>query len=546
MIDFITSTGSLTTASPGVSPCLAQPQARRQGVSSSAAVDGWRRRRFKGRVGLIALVSGAAILAAGFALTRGEPGSSPGPLAKPLAPSGSESSLGEPGTIGMPLAQQRAIQLKTARAVMGATSDEVKAPGRIAADQEHFAFITPRAPGVVRTVLVNIGQEVQAGDVLATVDSPDVGRTRLELRTQRQLLEVAEARARRQEEVYTNTLELIAGLKRGDEPDQIQKDMEGRPVGAGRERIMTAYAQFRMASAAMERHASLVKSRAIAMSQFQKVRATYEAAAATYQALLDSTAYDARLAHLQAQQAKAQAETSVDVARDRLKILGVGPEGVATPTQAEGIDTPLSTYSLVAPFDGTILDRELIVPGVSVEVADHLFTIADLSHVWLEVSVSEGDFDALAHAHGGEIRFDSPAYPDHVFHARVIYRGDLVDEASRSVKLLAATENPDRLLKPGMYIDATLRCPGEREAANVPDSAVVTEGAGSFVFVKTGPERFERRAVQAQPSSGGRVAILHGLDSGEEVVIAGASKLKARAIASVELQAATLVSGEGL
>jgi multidrug efflux pump subunit AcrA (membrane-fusion protein) len=463
-----------------------------------------------------------------------------------LTPSASESSVGDFGTIEMPLAQQRAIQLKTARAVMGATSEEVEAPGRIAADQEHFAFITPRAPGVVRTVLVNIGQDVQAGDVLATVDSPDVGRTRLELRTQRQLLEVAEAQARRQEEVYANTLELIAGLKRGDEPDQIQKDMEGRPVGAGRERIMTAYAQFRMASASMERHTNLVESKAIAMSQFQQVRATYEAAAATYQALLDSTAYDARLAHLQAQQAKAQANTSVDVAQDRLKILGVGPEGVASPTQTEGIDTPLSTYTLVAPFDGTILDRELIVPGVSVDVADHLFTIADLSHVWLEVNVSEGDFETLARAQGGEIRFDSPAYPGHTFKASVIYRGDLVDEASRSVKLLAAAENPDRLLKPGMYIDANLRCPGEREAVNVPDSAVVTEGVGTFVFVKLGPERFERRAVQVQPPSEGRVAILHGLESGEEVVISGASKLKATAITSVELQAAALASEEGL
>lgn len=514
-------------------------------ASRLASAKGRGRRWFEGRVGLIALAGGAVIVAAGFALTRGEPVTTPRPPANAKAPSASGPVADGPETIEMPLAQQRAIQLKTARAVMRATSEEVKAPGRIAADQEHFAFITPRAPGVVRAVLVNIGQEVHAGDALATVDSPEVGRTRLELRTQRQLLGVAEAQARRQEEVYANTLELIAGLKRGDEPDQIHKDLEGRPVGAGRERIMTAYAQFRVASAAMQRHTSLIKSKAIAMSQFQQVRATYEAAASTYQALLDSTEYDARLAHLQAQQARAQAETAVDVARDRLKILGVGPEDVASPTRAEGGDAPLSTYTLVAPFDGTILDRVLIVPGVSVDVADRLFTIADLSRVWLEVSVSEGDFDALAHAHGGEIRFDSPAYPNHTFKAKVIYRGDLVDEASRTVKLLAAAENPNRWLKPGMYIDATLRCPGEHEAASVPDSAVVIEGTRSFVFVKIGPERFERRAVQAQSPSEGRVAIPQGLQSGEEIVIAGASKLKAKAIAASELQAAVLVSTEG-
>jgi biotin carboxyl carrier protein len=140
---------------------------------------------------------------------------------------------GEPGAIEMPRGQQRAIGLKVAKAVARMTSDEVKAPGRIAADQEHFAFITPRAPGVVRSVAVNIGQEVRKGDVLATIDSPEVGRARLELRTQLQLLEVAKAQAKWEADVYANTLQLIEGLRKGEEPDAIQGRLQGKPVGAG-------------------------------------------------------------------------------------------------------------------------------------------------------------------------------------------------------------------------------------------------------------------------------------------------------------------------
>jgi RND family efflux transporter MFP subunit len=435
--------------------------------------------------------------------------------------------------------QQRAVALKIAPARSGAALDEVKAPGRIAADQDHFAFINPRAPGVVRTVAVNIGQEVRAGDVLATIDSPEVGRARLELRTQGQLLAVAREQARWQAEIHANTVELVEGLKRGDEPDAIQWRLAGRPVGAGRDRLMSAYAQYRLASTAFERNQALMKSDAVSLSQYQQVRAAYEAAAGSYQALLDSTEYEAKMADLKAQQSLHQAETALDIARERLKILGVredatiaGPE--ARPSladrESEAVpagDASLSTYELVAPFDGTILDRTLVVPGVSVYPADHLFTIADLSTVWVEVSVSEADFDELARAPEDEVRFESPAYPDRGFGGRVIYRGDLVDEASRSVKLLAAAPNPERLLKPGMFVEAIIRCQGDRGAALVPDSAVVAAGQGSFVFVRAGHGHFERRPVVAGGNCGGEVAVLRGLDPGEEVVVEGASSLEA-------------------
>lgn len=444
---------------------------------------------------------------------------------------------GETGAIEMPRGQQRAIGLKIAKAVARLAADEVKAPGRIAADQEHFAFITPRAPGVVRSVAVNIGQEVRKGDVLATIDSPEVGRARLELRTQLQILEVAKAQAKWEADVYANTLLLIEGLRKGEEPDSIQARLQGKPVGAGRDRLMTAYAQYRLASSAMERNKELVKNESISQRQFQQVRASYEAASGSYQALLDSTGHEAKLASLRAQQAARQAETAAGVARERLKILGVdasGIEGEGRRPRGSESDAPLSTYALVAPFDGTVLDRELVVPGVSVDVASHLFTIADLSTVWLEVSVSEGDFDELARAHGGEVHFESPAYPGRDFVGRVIYRGDLVDEASRSIKLLAEAENPDRLLKPGMFVEAIVRCPGGHDAPHIPGSALVAAGEESFVFVRTGDERFERREVIPGGSAGGLIAVVRGVESGEEVVIEGASKLEAKAIAAAE------------
>ncbi len=498
------------------------------------------RRFFSGRLGLGALAACGAV-GLGLAATFIWPlvGASTTEIEPKTSGEASPSIVAaeEPGVVAMSADQQRAVGLKVGTATAGTAAEELTAPGRVAPDQGHFAFITARAPGVVRSVEVNIGQEVRAGDVLATIDSQEVGRARLELRTQSQLLEVARTEAEWQKEVYANTLELIDGLKRGDAPEEIQTRLGDRPVGAGRDLLMTAYAQYRLTSAALGRVNDLYKSGVVAIGRHQQAQSAYDAAAGSYQALLDSTGHEAKLANIRAQQALRQAETAVDVAREKLKILGVGLEeptaAIAASSQASSAssvadESSLSTYALVAPFDGTILDRQLIVPGVSVDLTSRLFTLADLSTVWIEANVAEGDFEVLPHAGGGEVRFTSPAYPGREFAGRVLYRGDMVDEATRSIKLLAATDNAERLLKPGMYVDVLVRCPGEREAACVPDSALLTENEGSFVYVRTADDRFERRPVALGGLSEGVVAVVGGLEPGEEVVVEGASKLEAK------------------
>lgn len=495
------------------------------------------RRRLVTRLGLGALaVCGAVGLGLGAAFVWPLVGASEVIKTEPRARSLGEpaATVAEPGVVAMSERQQEAVGLRVGAAAAGTAAEELVAPGRIAPDQERFAFITARAPGVVRSVAVNIGAEVRAGDVLATIDSQEVGRARLELRTQSQLLEVARAEAEWRKEIYANTLELIASLKHGDAPEAIQERLGDRPVGAGRDLLMTAYAQYRLTTAALGRVDDLYKNGVVAVGRHQQAETARDAAAGSYQALLDSTGYEAKLANLRAQQALRQAETAVDVAREQLKILGVGlEEPAATATSAD--DAPsLSTYALIAPFDGTIIDRQSIAPGISVDLTSRLFTIADLSTVWLEANVAEGDFAILTRAGGGEVRFGSPAYPGREFAGRVLYRGDVVDEASRSVKLLAEVDNAERALKPGMYVDVLVRCPHGRAAARVPDSALLTENEGSILYVQTADDRFERRSVELAGLSQGFAVVVDGLEPGEVVVIEGASKLEAKLDAAAE------------
>ena len=114
----------------------------------------------------------------------------------------------------------------------------------------------------------------------------------------------------------------------------------------------------------------------------------------------------------------------------------------ATSEDAETSE-PLSSLEITAPFRGTILDRERIVPGVAVDPTRHIFMLADLNSVWIEASVHESNYALLAGSRGGTVELRTPAYPDRVFEGQVFYTGDLVDEQSRGIK----TDGPGA--KPG-------------------------------------------------------------------------------------------------
>ncbi|WP_435015634.1 efflux RND transporter periplasmic adaptor subunit [Tundrisphaera sp. TA3] len=444
----------------------------------------------------------------------------------------------EAGVVLLTADQQKSIGLEVAPAEPSPGSEIIEAPGKVTPDETRFAYITPRAAGVVRNVSAQIGQDVRAGQLLATIDSPEVAQARLELLTKEQMLDVARTRADWQEGITAATLELIDQLKNNVPPEEIRRRFEGRAIGADRERLLTADANRRLTWTSLERNKDLLKNNAVALSRYQMVVAEYESALATYQGLMDRVGVETQLANTLAQQELRAAQTSTRVAKERLRVLDVPlepdeaplPEGPKSPPASDTSTQPLSTYTIRAPFDGVILDREMIVPGVPVDLARRIFTMADLRSVWVEASVHESHFALLGASDGAEVLLSSPAYPGRTFAGKVIYTGDLVDEKSRMVKLLARAENPGRELKPGMYVDVAIHTQGGRKALVVPFSSLVTEADRTFVYVRDGDERFRRRDVVVGDRIKDKALILGGLEPGAQVVSQGAFKLKAEEI----------------
>ncbi len=158
--------------------------------------------------------------------------------------------------------------------------------------------------------------------------------------------------------------------------------------------------------------------------------------------------------------------------------------------------------------------------------AEPLFTIADLTNVWIQADLPEA---ALAKVHvGAGARVNVPAYPGENFIGRVDLIGAVLDKDSRTVAARIVVPNPDERLKPEMFATATIEAAGESRASlSLPDAAIVLMQGQPTVFVYE-QGAYERRVIEPGERTGGRTVIKAGLKQGDQVVTAGAYALKAR------------------
>lgn len=177
---------------------------------------------------------------------------------------------------------------------------------------------------------------------------------------------------------------------------------------------------------------------------------------------------------------------------------------------------------LTAPFNGVIVKYN-VAEGEVVGPENELFTLADLSTVWVLADVYEKDIASIRP--GQEARIITDAYPGEVFRGRITYVSDMLDPKTRTAKVRCEVPNPDGRLKLDMFVTVELPTPVGRQALMVPSAAIQQIDDQPVVFVKTGEAQFERRKVQVGASSGGWVEVT-GVRQGEPVVTEGSFHIK--------------------
>lgn len=182
-----------------------------------------------------------------------------------------------------------------------------------------------------------------------------------------------------------------------------------------------------------------------------------------------------------------------------------------------------SITSIRSPFGGVVI-RVQAAPGDVVDPARELFSIADLSEVWIQAEVYEKDL--------GRVRMGQPAlisvdtYPDETFSGKVAHISDTLDPKTRTAQVRCVVPNRDRRLKLDMFVAVDVPTTLSRKVLAVPTAAVQQIAGKNVVFVRQSEQTFHVREVNVGHVAGGQTEILGGLAENEPVVSQGAYHLK--------------------
>ena len=209
-----------------------------------------------------------------------------------------------------------------------------------------------------------------------------------------------------------------------------------------------------------------------------------------------------------------EADVDLRTATDQLRAFGMSDSDLARLSKERKIH---SILPITASIQGTIVERKVTV-GQVVQPADALFTVANLSHVWVVAELPEQQA-SWAHK-GDEAEVTIAALPETALSGRIIYVADMVDPDTRTVTVRMELPNAQRNLKPHMLANLLIRKQGIQELI-LPDSAVLRVNDSDHVFVETGPEEFQLRPVKLGIRYGDVRRVLEGLKQGDKVVVEG-------------------------
>jgi cobalt-zinc-cadmium efflux system membrane fusion protein len=189
--------------------------------------------------------------------------------------------------------------------------------------------------------------------------------------------------------------------------------------------------------------------------------------------------------------------------------------------EVESISKSLDSSSLLsirAPYDGVILNRNA-VKGEFVQLGKPLLTMADISKMWLEMSIP---MDRSAHVKiGNDVKALLDNFNGEMVEGKITWVSPSVDEHSRMIKARAIVQNPDNKLKSNMFGKATIFVGSKENALRVPKNSVYSIDDKQFLFVKVEEDLYDLRRIKVGNRAKSSVDILNGIDGDDDIVVAG-------------------------
>jgi len=196
----------------------------------------------------------------------------------------------------------------------------------------------------------------------------------------------------------------------------------------------------------------------------------------------------------------------------------------------------IARKTIAAPFDGIAGIRQVDL-GQYLNVGSTIAPLQSLDPIYVEFSIPQQDIDQVVL--GKKVRIRADGIDGHEFEGAITAIDSKVDEATRNITIQGTVENPDHLLRPGMYVNVDVLLPEQQGVVAIPSTAIEYAPYGDSVFIihaaaAPGPDgkigkEVVQQFVKLGPTRGDQVAVLSGVKPGDEVVTSGVFKLRSHA-----------------
>jgi Cu(I)/Ag(I) efflux system membrane fusion protein len=237
--------------------------------------------------------------------------------------------------------------------------------------------------------------------------------------------------------------------------------------------------------------------------------------------------------------ARSDGANLMSAAETRLRLWGISP---AELRELARRGTPSETLPIESPSGGVVTESK-VVEGAHIRAGDELYTIADLSQVWVYADIYERELPKVRAGQHAEVTSD--ALSGRRFDGVVTYIYPSVNEQSRTVRVRLEFSNPGLALRPGMYVKVTLLHRAPTPTLAVPAEAVLDSGVRRIVIVARGGGHFEPREIKVGTQSEGYYQVLGGLSPGERVVTSAQFLIDSESNLNEALSAMTLTPQAG-
>lgn len=346
---------------------------------------------------------------------------------------GKEEKPEEAASVKMNPETQKKNGVIVATAKKEKLSGIISATGKVEVNADRIAHVSPRISGKIVSVGASLGDGIGAGQVLARLDSVELGEALGRYRQSKSRLALAEKN--------------------------------------------------------MERVKTLVEKKIAARKEILQAETEYQTAL-----------------------------TELHTDEDRLLLYGLAKGDLAA------LNEKRLLIPVRAPIGGVVTEKQAVV-GELADPSKSLYTVADLSTVWVMVDINEKDLAKVRKGQAASVTVG--AFGDTKFRGRITHIADLVDEATRTVKARVEVQNPGRKLKPEMFATVELTLPATGPAVlAVPEESIQELEGKKVLFVSKDGTEFSPNEVELGLASGGMVEITAGLKEGERYAVKGGFLLK--------------------